>query len=266
LWFLGAWKREWIRRGGVTDSKVTVRFLQTPTVFGDVRIPSDRPRFPRAATLADLKDEELAILAKQNGFFGYTTIEGDVATWHHEIDYQPSESAPDAGRLERVRLSGMYEHGLNDSYVENWSSLSNGDGRYLAVRVTKGDQRAPRLDRLLVVVGDHFAYARNRPTDLPTGGTLADLISKGHPGRETVLGYLDCELSYGSIRGGRVPWEIVNSTLPWREGVALEFAELVRVDAEGNLSARGGVGETWTFPVNTLRARDLHSIFREKED
>src|SRR3954467_12205379 len=100
-WFLGAWKREWMRRHGATDDSVTVRYLQTPTMFGDVRIPANRPSPARAMSLADLTDGQLAALAKQQGFFGYTTIDGDIATWHHEIDYQPSEGV-DTGRLERA--------------------------------------------------------------------------------------------------------------------------------------------------------------------
>ena len=40
----GAWQRDWIRRhGGAPDPRVTVRYVQTPSVFGDLRIPGDRP-------------------------------------------------------------------------------------------------------------------------------------------------------------------------------------------------------------------------------
>jgi hypothetical protein len=39
-WFLGAWERESIRRGGFTENAVSVHYLQTPTMFGDIRIPS----------------------------------------------------------------------------------------------------------------------------------------------------------------------------------------------------------------------------------
>ncbi len=265
-WFLGAWKREWIRRAGVTENRVTVRFLQTPTMFGDVRIPSERPRFPHATSLADLTDQELATLADQEGFFGHTTIEGNIATWHHEIDYQPSDGTADVGRLEQVGISGMYEHALDDSYVERWWSLTSGEGKYLVVRVTKLDRAVQRLDRVLLVAGDHFAYARNRPKDLPPAASLADLIAKRHATRETVLDYLDCELSHGYVRGAKLPWEIANSTLPWREGSHLELANMIAVDPAGRLSAIAAAGEIWTFPVNTMRAEDLRVLFPAKRD
>ena len=262
VWFLGVWQREWIRHGAETESDVTVRFLQTPTMFGDVRIPKSRPPFPRGRELADLTDSELALLAEQRGFFGYTTIDGNVATWHHEIDYQPPDGGDDIGRLEQAGPDRMFEHALDDSYIEGWQSLSDGDGKFLVVRVTKG----PRLDRVLLLAGNHFLYARNRPRELPAAASLADLIAKSHATRETVLAYLDCELSHGLSRGGRVPWEIVDSTLPWREGSHLEFADLIAVDSAGGLSARQPSAETWTFPVNTMPAQDLRALFAAKPD
>ena len=197
---------------------------------------------------------ELATLFDQRGFFGYTTIEGNVATWHHEIDYQPPAHEDDVGRLERVSVSAMDEHALDDSYVEHWWSLTSDDTRYLAVRVTKLDHATERLDRVLLVAGDHFIYARNRTKDLPKAASLADLIAKNHASREQVLGYLDCELSHGYIRGAKAPWEIVTSTLPWREGNHLELADRIGVDSAGRLAALAPPGETWTFPVNTMSA------------
>src|SRR4249920_1982597 len=70
----GAWQRDWIQRsGGVRDHSTMVRYVQTPSVFGDLRIPGDRPAPAHAASFADLSDAELAQLATQNGFAGVTT-------------------------------------------------------------------------------------------------------------------------------------------------------------------------------------------------
>lgn len=254
-WISGTWKREWIRRDGVTTNTLTVRYLQTPYWFGDVRIPVDRPRIT-AGSLAELGDAELASLARQRGFFGYTTVAGDVATWHHEIDYQPSDGSPDTGRIERLGASSMLEHGLDGSFVEHWWSLGSGDGKFLTVRVT----RAGRLDRMLVVAGDHFLYARNRASDLPAAGSLGELAATAS--REQLLAYLDCELSHGTVRGGRVPWQIEHSTLPWREGAHLAFVDELTVDATGAIAARAAAaGETWTIPINTLALEDLRVLF-----
>jgi len=254
-WLPGVWQREWIRRAsGATSSAMTVRYLQTPSWFGDVRIPVDRPRIA-AGSLAELSDAELAGLAKQRGFFGYTTVAGDVATWHHEIDFQPSNGDVDTSRIEPLASSSMLERGLDGSFVEQWWSLGGGDGRYLVVRVTRAD----RLERMLVVVGDHFLYARNRARDLPAAASLTALAATAS--REQLIAYLDCELAQGLIRGGRGPWQIERSTLPWREGAHLDFADELAIDAAGALAGRAAPGEAWAIPINTLTPDDLRVLF-----
>ena len=80
-WLLGVWSREWIRRQGKETSPFVVRYLQTPSAFGDVRLPVDRPKFPHANSFADLSDADLRALARQRGFVGHTTAVGANATW-----------------------------------------------------------------------------------------------------------------------------------------------------------------------------------------
>jgi hypothetical protein len=258
-WLLGVWSREWIRRRGALTNDLTVRYLQTPSWFGDVRIPIDRPRLSHAASFADLTDDQLRLLTKQRGFIGRATAENLIATWHHEIDFQPSDGSPDIGRLEPVGKGRMYEHALDSSYTEHWWSLTSGDGRFLAVRV----ERAGRLDRILLVAGDVFIYARNRTKDLPPAESLDSLITTTRATRAQIIEYLDCELSVGRIRGGSLPWEIQYSTLPWREGRHLDFVD--RIEGKGpigGLGPRAEAGETWTVPVNTLDAEELAVLFR----
>lgn len=255
-WLSGTWKREWIRRDGVTTNTMIVRYLQTPLWFGDVRIPTDRPRIT-AGSLAELDDAQLGSLAKQRGFFGYTTLAGDVSTWHHEIDYQPkpTDGSLDTARIERLGNSSMLEQGLDGSFVEHWWNLASGDGQFLTVRV----MRAGRLDRMLLVAGDHFLYARNRASDLPAAKSITELAAEAS--REQLLAYLDCELSHGLVRGGGVPWQIEHSTLPWREGTHLAFVDDLRIGPDGALAAPAAAGETWTIPINTLAPEDLRVLF-----
>jgi hypothetical protein len=256
-WFVGAWKREWIQpRGAAPVEKRIVRDLQTPAAFGSVRIPLDRPALAAARSFDDLDDTQLAALLQQNGFAGTASFDGLVATWRHDIDFQPP-GEPDVGRLERVGPGRVREHAMDESYVELWWSMSSGDGRYLAVKVMRGQ----RVERQLVVVGDHFIYARNRSKDLPPADSLADLAAKTHATRAQIVELLDCELSYGLVRGGRVPWEVRHSTLPWNEGRALAFAGEVALDAAGEPTARTPVpGETWLVAVDTIRS-DLPALF-----
>lgn len=251
----GAWQRDWIRRhGGALDHRVTVRYVQTPSVFGDVRIPGDRPAVGHAASFADLGDDELAALANQNGFAGFTTMDGANATWHHEIDFQPAGGGDDVGRIEPVDEGQMLEHALDDSYVERWSAINRDGGKFLAAKVA----REGRVDQLLAVAGESFVYARARATALPAADSISEAIARTHATREEIIAYLDCEISYGTVRG----WQIEHSTLPWREGKRLPFADRIAIDAHGQPAARLiSAGETWSFPVQTFTAAALRAMF-----
>ena len=202
-WLLGTWTRDSVETTGEPWPEMAVHYLQTPALFGDVRVPPDRPT---ASSFAELTDAQLAVLARQRGFFGHTTIDGARVTWHHELDFQPTKSGggdDDVGRVEQVD-GGMKEHALDESYVEHWRRIADGDPRFLALRIT----RDGRLERMVLVAGDRFAYARNRARELPAADSLEELLSKVP--RDELIAALDCELSYGRVTGGRVPWEIEN--------------------------------------------------------
>lgn len=252
----GAWQRDWIRRhGGAPELGVTVRYVQTPSVFGDVRIRADRPDAPHARSFADLGDDELAALANQNGFAGFTTMDGANATWHHEIDFQPAGGGDDIGRIEPVGEGHMFEHALDDAYVESWTAIGHDGGKFFAAKLA----RDGRVDQLLAVAGDHFVYARARATALPAGASISEAIARTHATREQIIAYLDCEISYGTVRG----WQIERSTLPWQEGKHLAFADRIAIDANGQPAAgAAAAGEAWSFPVNTLAAAELRALFR----
>jgi hypothetical protein len=257
-WLLGVWRREWIERGGVRTSPYIVRYLQTPELFADVRLPIDRLKFLHARSFTELTDGELRILAKQRGFIGRTTIEDLVSTRHHELDFQPPDPEADIGRIERKGTGRMYEHGLDGSFTEAWVSLTSGDNRFLAVRV----ERAGRLDQILLVAGDYFFYGRNRAKDLPAAASLDSLIATTRATRSQIIAYLDCELSVGRIRGSSTSWEVQYSTLPWREARELDFVGRIKTGGSvGGLAPLVEPGEIWTVPVNTLSSEDLILLF-----
>jgi hypothetical protein len=260
-WLRGVWTREWIQKRKAKSNTLDVYYLQTPTYFADIRIPKDRTRFPNAKSFADLTDQQLRLLARQNGFTGLTTTSGPIATWNHDIQFQPSDGAPDRGRLQRMARTRMHEHGLDGSYIESWKSTTSGNGHFLVIRV----QHTGRLFRTLVVVGNQFAYVRNRAIDLPAAASFEALFDITKAGRAQIEEYLDCEFSVGRVRGGSVPWEIEQSTLPWREGRHLNFVDEVAV-AEGGpgLVPRAVGNEEWTVPVNTLTAREIGELFARK--
>jgi hypothetical protein len=257
-WLTGVWSREWIDRHGTRTSAFDVHYLQTPSAFADLRIPRERATLAHSKSFADLTDPELLLLARQRGFTGTTTVAGDQATWHHEIDFQPPDSSPDIGRVERVNDAHMLEHALDGSYVESWRSTDGGDARFLALRIERGG----RLERALVIVGDHFLYVRNRQRDLPAAESLDSLIATTGATRAQIIAYLDCEFSVGLVGTGSVPWEIQQSTLPWREGRHLEFVDSIAASGGApRLLAPGARGELFSMPVNTFPKGELERMF-----
>jgi hypothetical protein len=260
IWLQGVWSRDWIERQGVKSNTLDVHYLQTPTFFADMRIPRDRAGMAAAKSFADLADEQLRSLARQNGFAGRTTLAGMVATWRHDIDFQPSDGTPDKGRLEPIGPDQMHEYGLDGSYIEAWRSSTDGRGRFLVVRI----EHSGRLSRTLVVVGNQFVYVRDRAKHLPSAASFDALIEATHPSREEMVEYLDCEFSVGRVSGGRVPWEIEQSTLPWRERRHLEFIDQISTKDAGSSVWSGEVGEdVWTVPVNTMSPREIRTLFGE---
>ena len=257
-WLPGVWTRDWIERKGVRSDLFEVHYLQTPSAFVDMRLPRNRPSFAHATSFADLSDAELMILAKQRGFAGTTTAQGGIATWHHEIDFQPPDTSIDAGRLERLDDAHMLEHALDRSYVESWRSTSAGDGRFLAL----SEVRAGRLRRVLLVAGDRFLYVRNREHDLPAAESIDALVSATGAPRAKIIEYLDCEFSYGRVRGGAAPWTIERSTIPWREGKHLEYADdMVAIGNGSGVVLRNRLADTLVVRVNTFAKGDLAALF-----
>ena len=258
-WLLGTWTREWINRRGTESNTLDVHYLQTPSIFADVRFPRDRGDFSHARSFDDLSDEELSQLARQRGFTGHTTVDGLISTWHHELDFQPPDSSADIGRIARNGADAMFEHALDSSYTESWKSTSAGANTFLVVRI----ERAGRLQSTLIVTGDDFVYVRNRAKDLPSAPSLDSLIASTQATRAQIIEYLDCEFSVGRVRGGTIPWEIQHSTLPWREKQRLDFVDGIMVAAESAtlLVPRAPIADSWSVPVNTISRGDLLTLF-----
>lgn len=215
-WLTGVWKRKslWLK-DAEPDYSTRVFYIQTPTLYGDIRIPASRFCGRNATSLKDLNQNQLYELTLQEGFAGHVETADDVVTWHRYIDFQPPGEIPDVGRC-RVNKPYMIETGIHLDYSEKWLQIDDGNGQFLAMHSC--GNRSDLANRILVVAGNHFLYARGRNYRLNPMKSLNHLLQSGVFSREQVIGYLDCEFSYGRIRGGRKPWEISLSTLPFKEG------------------------------------------------
>jgi hypothetical protein len=255
-WLQGIWHRQWIERAGVRSNPREVEYLQTPVVFGDLRIPVDRPQFSHAASFADLSDGDLKVLEAQQAMAGRTRLEGAVATWDHAISFQPEDGSIDTGRLQLAGDRTLYEHGLDGSYTEAWNATPA--KRYLVVEIA----RSGRPERLLIVAGDRFMYVRNRHRDLPTADSFEALIAATHAQRAQIIEFLDCEFSTGTVPVGHAAWVIQRSTLPWRESRPLEFVDELRAaDFADGMARHSASGEQWSVPINSLSTREIQALF-----
>lgn len=215
--------------------------MQTPHLFADLRVPRARPRFA-AASFADATDAELAELAEQSGFAGVATLDGDVLTWHHALDFQLTAFGEiDAGRVEPTE-NGMFEHALDGAYVELWRREPRGGGPLFAAE----RRVAGRLEAVFVVAGDVFMFARNRRVAVQGATHLRALVANPGVSRETKIGALDCEISAGDASS----FVIERSTLPWREGQSVQLSSLL----PGSVVADE---DDWAIRTNNFRSGPL---------
>ena len=107
---------------------------------------------------------------------------------------------------------------MHERYLETWEAIACGPA---GADVTLAGRAAASVGARLLVFGNVFLFARDRRPPLATAPTLAALAPDGRERRAALLTLLDCEISFGRCRGGAVPWEIVLSTLPFREGRSL---------------------------------------------
>lgn len=245
----GLWQRLVLSRPGEpVDTLVRTDWLQGPVLFADLRQPPGLSGRVQASCLAEVQPEDARLLACQEGFAGRFVLDGDLADWQREIDFQAAAPLGDRGRLVREG-DLLVEYGVEADYIEYWQlephgpQAPSGAARF----VSEADGRAV----LLVRHGPRFAYARDRGMTLPKGADLSALLCDTDAAEAQAL--VDCEISLGTITPAG--WRIERSTLPWREGalllgpdasLAAGRLDVADVDARGLPVARG------------LRLMDMH--------
>jgi hypothetical protein len=215
----GLWRRSlitWPGRG--SDTTTTVRWLQGPRAYADLRQPTPRPDFSHVRSLDDLALEDCAWLARQEGFAGHLSFDGVHFEWQREIDFQPRAAHPDAGSL-RWDGNVLVETGRESDYIEHWHrdpALPTTPANILDLQADRGSPK-----KTLLRVGPYFMFARDRAIHLETGDqSLAEYVADA-PDVAHARELIDCEISFGEVRPEGLP--ITASTLPFRVGTPLEF-------------------------------------------
>jgi hypothetical protein len=239
--YLGVWNRTLLETPNRRDECSLVMWLQTPRWHADLRIPAERPDFSGVNHLTDCDDEQLAWLARQQGFCGFTKVEGERCTWHRQLDFQPANGSRDIGRMvfdgERV-----IETGVESDYLEIWERLPHSRGGTAALELVVERSELPSRPAWLFVAGDCFMFVRGRAHSLPNAIDLSSLIVQVRPSRAQLLDWLNVEISFGH-RSGATPWRIEHSTLPFREGQVITHPGAIQrrghqIAVEGNNERR----------------------------
>jgi hypothetical protein len=204
--YLGVWQRTLLTSSGRRDSSTQVFWLQTATLHADLRIPQPMP-----ISGGDLE------LAEQAGFAGVTVVESDICQWHRLMDYQPVTGESDIGRMRFETPDFVIEDALDGRYQETWERLPDSLGANWGLWLNAAEDRSRQA--CLLVAGDFFLFAAERPAPLRQGGHLRDQVAAASAvERQTQLAF---ELSFGRRQQGAKPWLISLSTLPGRAGQTL---------------------------------------------
>lgn len=216
----GLWRRSLIAWAGrPSDTTTSVRWLQGPRAYMDLRQPTPAPDFSHVRAREDLSFEDCAWLARQEGFAGHLRFDGRHFEWVREIDFQPSSPSADAGSL-HWEGAVLIETGRDAEYIEHWHrdpALATTPASCAELRETPGGGPAATLLR----VGPDFMLARRRAVELDGGyRTLTEYVNAA-PDLERAQELIDCEISFGALEDSG--WRITASTLPYRIGALLEL-------------------------------------------
>jgi hypothetical protein len=290
--------------------------LQTPSIFIDMRIPIHRPthQLKLRKSLKCCSNDDLKLLARQHVFSGYSQPVFDSNNGplhfirHHIIDwnYHPNfpRSRPNRWWVSHDAEQQKEIHGetsvattfkefsfINDEYgipvyFERWQRRSNDSKgkKYIAMRRQTGcPVKAKKLglsikpDATLVVVGNHFALAVDRPpvNHLPGesggGGPAHVDYALNVNNRNEAMNYLSLQGSYGNIfcsnSNSNLPsWCIMKSTHPWREGESI-FQVNEELDLHWDRQKLSKIiwqGDEWDVLECSFTPRELIGIFPVK--
>lgn len=130
----GHWRRDWIKAPEFEDATTRVNWLQAGTLFGDLRIPMDRPDTAGLTCLADMTPAALRALMEAEGFAGHITVVDEKCTWHRQINWHGVPEQSDIGLMSFDDAGGLIEDGVLAEYRELWQRLPQPDLRSRALR------------------------------------------------------------------------------------------------------------------------------------
>lgn len=240
-----------IRPDGTRDTTTEVYWLQSVSLFADLRVPADRPAGTGKTGFDNYTDAELTRLARMSGFGGVLEVEGSVCRWLHALDFHPAGRAPDEAHF---RLDGdvLVETGIHANYEEIWHRVTPPGAPSAAFCSDE-----PGREGILVVAGGFFLSIESRSSILPEAESLAALVERdlAASDRNSAIVHLDMRIAHGRAGGD---WPIVRSTHPWLEETGLFAGQMVAFD--GNKLEIAG-NRRWRLVESNVGAGELARYF-----
>ena len=227
--YIGVWQRQLLETTAIKDDSSLVLWMQSQHYHIDLRIPASCTGFRAASSLQDYSNEELLLLATQQGFAGLTHVTPSTATsseicqWVREVDYQAPTDARDIGKMVFTDADTVIETGVDDAYLEVWRRLENSHEPCFFALCTGNNHRGVATPAYLMRTGRYVAFARPRAVSLPKAPTLVHAIQSHKPSHEQLLDWLDMEISFGEMLDDN-HWQIKHSTLPFKQNLIIELA------------------------------------------
>lgn len=226
--YMGVWQRHLLETSDLKDDSSLVLWMQSRHYHIDVRVPAKCTGFQPANALQDYSDDQLLLLASQQGFAGLTRVtsnsalSSDVCQWQREIDFQPPTDSRDIGKMVFTNANTVIETGVDDNYLEVWRRLDNSQTPCTFNMIAGINQQGLKAPAYLMCAGNYVAYARPRAVSLPKATSFVNAIQKYQPNRALLLDWLDMEISFGEMVDEN-HWQIKYSTLPFKQNLIIEL-------------------------------------------
>ena len=137
----------------------------------------------------------------------------------------------------------MIERAPSGAYEEDWRLEPN--SQTFAAHLTRDNADGKAC---LYVAGDHAVFAKNRKTALQADRTILELAAENSTDEKCLRDLVDCEFSYARRQKPDGDYIIELSTLPWREGQALDCAWVENIlHDETTAALDGSEATTWTI-------------------
>ena len=230
--YIGLWRRHLLETATSKDDSALVLWMQSQHYHIDLRIPAACTGFSAVKNLHEYNDMELMLLATQQGFAGITTVSPETAQsssvcqWLREIDYQTPTDAQDIGNMLFIDANTVIETGIDAAYLELWRRQVSAIQPCYFKQVLGKNSIGKQLPAYLIRIGNQVAYARPRNSVLPPAASLLDAIKQQQPNRQTLLNWLDMEISFGEmldINAINNEWRIHYSTLPYKQNTIAQL-------------------------------------------